>query len=148
MRPNRTIPDHLKPKCFIAAKRGNQIINTGRSKWEDDQLISSYRQLTYFSIMVDTIPPSIIPITFRTDMTNKRSMSFKLSDNLTTPAKVENLKYNAYVDGQWVLMEYDKKSQSIRHEFESWLGKGKHELLISAVDERGNSRNYHASFIR
>ena len=98
--------------------------------------------------MVDIIFSSIIPITFRTDMTNKRSMSFKLYDNLTTPAKVENLKYNAYVDGQWVLMEYDKKSQSIRHEFESWLGKGKHELLISAVDERGNSRNYHASFIR
>ena len=146
--PTRTIPDHLKSKCYIAAKRGNQIINTGKSKWEGDQMVSSYRQLTFFSIMVDTVPPTITPLSFRNDMTKSRSMSFKLYDNLSTPAKVDNLKYNAYIDGQWVLMEYDKKSHSIRHEFESWLGKGKHELLISASDERGNSKNYHASFIR
>lgn len=65
--------------------------------------------INFFSIMVDTVPPTITPLSFRNDMTKSRSMSFKLYDNLSTPAKVDNLKYNAYIDGQWVLMEYDKK---------------------------------------
>jgi hypothetical protein len=62
--------------------------------------------------------------------------------------KAKELQYNAYIDGQWILMEHDEKTHCIRHDFEDWLSEGKHELLIQVTDDRGNTREYKNNFLK
>ena len=69
-------------------------------------------------------------------------------DNIPTSREVPAIRYDLKIDGQWVLMEYDKKSNSIRHNFENWLGKGKHAYEISVSDYLGNAKTYTGTFVR
>ncbi len=147
IKPGKNIPKHLLDKCFIAFKRGNGYASIG-GIWEAGELKSNANQLGYFSIMVDTVPPQITPIVFKQMMPNAAKMVFRVQDNLAAAGKVKALTYDAYIDGQWILMEHDAKTKTITHYFEDWLGKGTHELLIVARDDRGNVARYSNKFIR
>ena len=67
---------------------------------------------------------------------------------MSTVKELPDIYYEASIDGQWVLMEYDKKSGIIRHRFEDWLSKGAHNYEILVKDQLGNQRTYKGSFIR
>ena len=75
-------------------------------------------------------------------------MSFGLYDNIISLGTAKEIQYNAYIDGQWILMEHDAKTRSIKHYFEDELSPGKHELLITAIDDRGNKREFNSTFYR
>ena len=147
LKPNREIPSESKEKCFIAFRRGNSYISTG-GRWEGDFLVSEYKQLGSFSIIVDDIAPLITPINFNANRLNKKFIKFKIQDNVPALGKAKELQYNAYIDGQWILMEHDEKTHCIRHDFEDWLSEGKHELLIQVTDDRGNTREYKNNFLK
>jgi hypothetical protein len=75
-------------------------------------------------------------------------MSFRIQDNIPALGSAEHPRCDAYLDGQWILMEYDAKNHLIKHQFEDWLSPGKHELILVATDDRQNSRSYTYNFIR
>lgn len=98
--------------------------------------------------MVDTLAPSIKPLLNKKKRFANEQISFRLSDNVGTAKELSDIYYEASIDGQWVLMEYDKKSGIIRHRFEDWLCKGPHNYEILVKDQLGNQRTYKGSFIR
>lgn len=142
------VKENLREKYFVAFKSGNVSMSTLDSKWQGDTLISSHNQLGYFSMQLDTLAPSISAVNFRYDMSKQRYMKFRISDNIPCVKVSKELKYHAYIDGNWVLMEHDAKSRTIRHEFSPELEKGKHELRIILTDGRNNQKEYNASFVR
>jgi len=146
--PEMPIQEHLREKYFIAVKSGNISLSTLDSQWQGDTLWSTHNQLGYFSIQLDTIPPAISSVNFRYDMSKQKYMKFRISDNVPSVRVSKELKYHAYIDGKWVLMEHDAKSRTIRHEFTPELEKGKHELRILLTDGRNNQKEYHAVFVR
>lgn len=147
IKPSKSIPERLMSKCYIACKQGSRYISTG-GNWEGEYLVSEFKKLGTFSIQVDTIPPTIIPYTFRSNMPKNKFMSFGLYDNIISLGTAREIQYNAYIDGQWILMEHDAKTRSIKHYFEDDLSSGKHELLITAIDDRGNKREFNSTFYR
>ncbi|MBK7466750.1 MAG: M23 family metallopeptidase [Saprospiraceae bacterium] len=147
LKPKREIPAHLIEKCFVAFKRGNSYISTG-GRFNGIYLESEYKQLGSFSIMLDDTPPSIIPIVYKPNMSKSKFIKFKIQDNVPALGKAKELKYNAYIDGQWILMEHDEKTHTIQHDFEDWLSSGKHDLLIQVTDDRNNMKEYKSSFTR
>ena len=147
IKPTKSIPERLMSKCYIACKQGSKYISTG-GNWEGEYLVSEFKKLGTFSIQVDTIPPTIIPYTFRSNMPKNKFMSFGLYDNIISLGTAKEIQYNAYIDGQWILMEHDAKTRSIKHYFEDELSPGKHELLITAIDDRGNKREFNSTFYR
>jgi hypothetical protein len=58
------------------------------------------------------------------------------------------LKYNAWVDGKWILMELDSKSNQISHSFDDRITPGKHALRLVVTDDKNNSRTFQQSFSR
>jgi len=141
------IPSHLKKKSIIGMINGNSITNCG-GVWNGDWLETKVNSFSQFGVVMDTIPPVIIPIVFRTDMKTSPVMKFKIEDNFDVTGPADEMVYNAYIDGQWILMELDSKSNVISHQFDERTSKGKHSLRIQLKDDRGNERNFVQSFIR
>jgi hypothetical protein len=54
-------------------------------------------------------------------MASLSKMSFRISDNLSGIKS-----FNGYIDGKWILMEFDTKTASLWHTFDERTGTGKH----------------------
>ncbi|MCU0346343.1 MAG: hypothetical protein MUC59_05350, partial [Saprospiraceae bacterium] len=147
LRPTKSIPAELKPKVFVAYCEGSKILNCG-GRWEDGLLRAKVRGLGNYAIMVDETPPVIRQVVFGQNMKNYKQFSFKISDNVAPAPNVEPLTYEARVDGQWVLMEYDKKNGTISHKFDGVIAPGEHEFRLVVRDAVGNEAVFERKFFR
>ena len=132
------LPDSLASKAFIAyCGKGDEIVNCGGS-WEGAFLKTRVRHLGDYSVMVDQIPPTITPISFRYDMRWRNQMSFTIMDNFPSSGQARDLDYYATIDGEWILMEFDAKTNILTHHFEDSLARGEHRLILVVEDSLGN----------
>ena len=56
--------------------------------------------------------------------------------------------YNAYVDGEWILLEYDAKNKKLTHYFDGKINSGQHELEIVVKDMVDNEKRLKLEFVR
>ncbi|NNE56305.1 MAG: M23 family metallopeptidase, partial [Flavobacteriales bacterium] len=95
-----------------------------------------------FTVLLDTIPPTIRSVDFRKNMTSYRNFSFKISDDLSG---IEH--YRATIDGKWVLMTFDPKRTGLRYTFDpDRLKRGAHTFKLEVIDERGNAAYFESDF--
>ncbi len=148
LKPTKAIPDKLIEKCFVGMRRGKSYVSLN-GVWNDGILTAKSKQLGYFSIFSDTIPPKLYSRNFKFNMSGKSNMSFTMRDNVVDITESRSgIKYNAYIDGQWVILHHDLKSHSITHTFEPWLSNGAHELLVVLEDSRKNTKEYRFNFYK
>lgn len=97
---------------------------------------------TYF-IDIDTIPPKIsaLNISEGKNMSAQKVIQFKASDNLSGIQE-----YNAFVNGCWVVLEYDAKRNLFTYHIDEWTLKGENELTLVIADERGNAQREQYKF--
>ena len=132
------VPPSLREKVFIArCEADGSIVNCGGT-WVGNNLTTGVRQMSTYTILVDTIPPKISVLHFGPRMTGWSRMAFKISDNVRIKDKGRDLLYDAWVDGQWILMSLDGKSGILTHEFDGRILSGEHQLKIKVIDDRGN----------
>lgn len=125
--------DYWKPYYVSTTRKGN--ILTARTK-----------SLGKYALAVDTVPPTIEPINFHDKkwISNYRYLKVKIDDELTGISK-----YRATVNGQWILMEYEYKNNTLIHDFNDNIVKDtKNELKIIVTDNAGNSSTFEATFFR
>ena len=97
----------------------------------------------HFTVMVDTVRPSLQSITFKSNMAGQNSFSFRISDALSGIDQII-----PEIDGQWALMEYDAKSNKITYYFDKrYIQKGKHSFQLRVIDARGNETSYKSDFV-
>ncbi|HHH54816.1 MAG TPA: M23 family metallopeptidase [Bacteroidetes bacterium] len=136
----------LEKMCIVKTEK-NKIINYG-GKFEDGQLHTLIDSWGTYFITLDTIKPVIKPLKFFTKKRNTKSISFKIWDNFETAGLAKEMVYKGYIDGKWVLFEYDKKKKKITHKFEKTLNQGKHRLKLIVEDDRGNKNIFESNFIK
>ena len=141
IKPTRIIPDSLKDKVYVAQCAGRYTSSYGGA-WEGDYLKAKSANFGHYTIMMDTIPPTIKPSLFKENMTTDR-ISFIIKDKATGIQA-----FNAWVDEEWILMNYDGKRRHLYHDFDGRIGRGKHQLRLIVVDGRGNEAVFEREFIR
>ena len=125
------------------------IVNTGRGSqggyFEDGFVKAKPRYFGSYFISVDTIAPTIVPLNISDGkrISGLSKASFKIRDNLSG---IKN--FNGYIDGKWVLMEFDAKTASLWHSFESTLAPGKHTFELIVSDMKDNKKNYTITFYK
>lgn len=125
------------------------IVSTARSSqggyFENGYVKAKPRAFGSYFISVDTIPPTITPVNIANgkSMSGISKMSFKIRDNLSGIKT-----FNGYIDGRWILMEFDAKSASLWHTFDERTGPGKHTLEISVSDMKDNHQKYSITFYK
>ena len=140
------LPETLREKAFVAYCQPNHKMITCGGKWENNRLTTKVRDLGDFSIMVDTEAPKVKPEKFSGNMVGYNRMTFKVTDNFATAPNVKQIEYNAYIDGNWILMEYDAKNDLLTHRFSEDLTKGMHQLRLVVSDDRKNKTVFEKSF--
>lgn len=140
------LPAELRNKAFIAYCDEKQKISNCGGKWENGKLTTRVRNLGDYYIMVDQIPPTIVPVSFNANMKGKTKMAFKITDNFNSAGTASGLLYNATVDGHWVLMEYDGKKDLIEHVFDGTIDPGEHQLQLKVTDSAGNEKIFEQKF--
>ena len=132
------IPKHLEQKAVLIECGKIELLASWGGQWESEQFKAKVDKLGTFYIGLDTIPPEIEHISFNSNMVGKKRMVFKVTDNLEVKGDADDVKLDAYIDGNWVLLTYDAKTKKYVHDFESDLTAGSHELKLVVVDDRGN----------
>jgi hypothetical protein len=140
------VPVGLRDKAFIArCEPDGSIVNCGAT-WIGNNLSTGVRQLSTYTIMADTIPPSISTLHFGPKMTGWSRMAFKISDNFRIRERGRDLLYDAWIDGQWILMSLDGKNAILTHQFDGRIPPGDHQLILKVTDDRGNEAVLEKSF--
>ena len=143
------LPDTLRDKAIIAhCEDGRDPLSFGGEWTEEGRLRAPVRALGNFTIMADTIPPTIDINRFSSNMRGWESFSFVLDDDFPTAGKARGLRFRAEVDGQWILMEYDGRKRRLYHTFDGRIPPGQHELVLRVMDDRANETVLRRTFTR
>lgn len=118
--------------------------NAAGGEYKNGWVETSTYNLGVYAVVVDTIPPEIIPLSIKENtLTEASRIRFKISDDLAGIKTIEGL-----LDGKWALFEYDAKTEKITHYFdkERFEFNKQHTIELTITDYRENSSVYEGSF--
>ena len=136
IKADTSLNDNLKSKACIVSlgKKGSFYYEGGQYK--DGFVSTKTRSFGTYLISVDTIAPKIknYNVYPNKDITHQATIAFTVTDNLS------GLKsYNAFIDGKWVLLEYDPKRKRMYYRIDQRFPQGKHHWKIVIRDGKGNT---------
>lgn len=122
-----------KPSHVSTFKRGNTFTTRTRS-------------LGTYTLLKDTIAPKIKPKNFKEKewLNNYSYLRIQISDDLSG---IDT--YNATLNGEWILMEYEPKRKTLTYNFDDKiLNKKECVLEIIVTDNVGNQNTFKSTFFR
>lgn len=136
-----------KDKLFIGSvsRYGNKLYYTPTKK-RGNTLTARTKYLGHYTLGIDDENPKIKTINFKNGswISNYRYLKIKISDQISG---IKN--YRATINGQWILMEYDTKTQTLTHDFnDKIITDTKNNLKIIVNDNVGNSTTFETTFYR
>ena len=139
--------DTDKDKLFIARLVGYKKHPVySFTKREGNILTTSTKTLGTYSLATDTVKPTITPINFKDGqwLSNYRFLKVKINDALSG---ISN--YRGTLNGKWILMEYDYKTDTLTYDFNDGIATDtKNDFKLIVTDNVGNSATFEASFFR
>lgn len=142
---NDLIPVSERNKYFIATVKGSKITYNA-TKVKDDVFSTWTRNLGQFRLIKDSIAPQIRPLNFQEGkwLSKQNDLQLTISDDLSGIKS-----YNGYLNGKWILFDYDYKSNKLVHDFsDNIVIEGRNELKIVITDNVGNSTIFESHFFR
>lgn len=143
LKPNSGLSDSLLKKAVVVRLEGNDKSSIG-GKWDNGYMTIHPKSFGRYVIMLDLERPVIKPVNILKgkDMSHDKEIIFKVTDNLDMSL------YRCTVDGKWILMEFNPKSNEIYYTFDEHVRKGHHHLRLVVGDEVGNTSVYETDFVR
>lgn len=132
------LPERLRSKALIVSldKAGKPSAVGG--KWSDGKVSAQVRAFGTYAVMADSTKPSITNVDLRSDMRGRSSFSIRISDDLSGIGS-----YNGFLNGQWILLEYEPKTNTISHTFDKHSNTpGAKQFKLEVKDERGNMNEW------
>lgn len=138
-----SLTDQLKEKTLVCRVDEKGKVSCLPSSWSGDTIIAKSKSFGNYSAIVDTIAPSIKKKHFSSDLSQAAYMSFIVNDSISGVAS-----YKAYVNGEWVLLEYDPKNKLLIHYFDGRIPRGQHKLELIVEDSVKNEKRLNLEFVR
>ena len=137
--------DALKDKVFIGRMSGNSASYNGTIR-KGDVYTAKSKILGQFGLVLDTIAPTIKIVKPIQDkwITGVKKIDFIINDSSSGIKS-----YNGYLNGKWVLFEYENKTKKITYTFDdAMVAEGANDLKIEVIDNVGNSAIFETHFFR
>lgn len=139
------IPENEKEKTFIASVKGSSL-SYNATKNKGATFTAYTRNMGQFKLAKDTSAP-IVSISKSIEgkwISDQKTLVFHISDSLSGIKD-----YNGYLNGKWILFEYDYKTKRITHNFQDGIAAdGRNDLKIVVSDNVGNSTIFETHFFR
>ena len=132
-------------KTFIASLKENKL-SYNSTKRKENTFTTYTKKLGKFILAKDTIAPKISiakPIDGKW-LSNQKTVQLTISDALSGIKS-----YNGFLNGKWILFEYENKTNTITHYFDDGIvAEGKNDLKVVVTDNVGNSTIFETQFFR
>ena len=141
---NSKLSNEKIDKTYIARIDGEKLIYN--STYRKDSIFSSrVKTLGKYKLVTDTLAPKIsILKPIEGKWVSQNVIQLQISDS---GSGIKT--YNGYLNGKWVLFEYDNKTNTISHYFnDEFLLNGTNELKVIVTDAMGNSATFETQFSR
>ncbi|OXA84471.1 peptidase M23 [Flavobacterium hibernum] len=138
-------PEALRDKLFVGRFSGNSVSYNGTMR-KSDSFAAKSKILGQFGLVLDTIAPTIKIVKPIQDkwITGVKKIDFIINDSSSGIKS-----YNGYLNGKWVLFEYENKSKKITYTFDDeMVAEGANDLKIEVIDNVGNSAIFETHFFR
>ncbi|MCO5723968.1 M23 family metallopeptidase [Robiginitalea marina] len=135
-----------RKQSFIALLDEKGSPQFQRTYRRGDTFTARSRSLGRYTLARDTVAPKITPRNFkeRQWLTNYRYLSLQITDDLSGIAT-----YSARLNGQWILMEYEPKNNTLTYTFDDRIENQQQcELEVEVTDNVGNTRREVLTFFR
>lgn len=142
---NNSIPAADREKTFVALFNGKRP-TYNETSYKGDAFVAKVKALGQYGLAKDTIAPTI---TMAKSIEGKwlskdKSLVVYIRDDLSGIKK-----YDGYLNGKWILLEYDYKSRKLTHNFDDNIAvDGRNELKVVVSDNVGNSAIFETYFFR
>ena len=141
---NSKLSNEKIDKTYIARIDGEKLIYN--STYRKDSIFSSrVKTLGKYKLVTDTLAPKISMLKpIEGKWVSQNVIQLQISDS---GSGIKT--YNGYLNGKWVLFEYDNKNNTISHYFnDEFLLNGTNELKVIVTDAMGNSATFETQFSR
>lgn len=111
-----------------------------------EKLTASTRDFGDYTIAYDTIAPVIQPINFSDGkwINDQKTLRIKITDDRSGISS-----YRATINGKFILMEYEYKTNTLTYDFEDNINDStENNLKLIVLDNVGNSATFEAKFFR
>lgn len=139
--------DADKNKLYIAELIGYRNYPSYlRTTRQNDVLTAYSNALGTYTLVMDTQGPKISVLNFQDGkwLSKYRYLKFKITDDLSG---ISN--YRATINGKWILMEYEYKTNTLTFDFnDNVITDTKNDLKLIVTDNVGNSTTFEATFFR
>jgi hypothetical protein len=144
LKPQR-LPSGSESKALVVQvpPKGDLIPVGG--KWEEDWLVASIRSFGSYSVVIDSVAPTIAAINIANgkNVSDQKNITFRIDDALSGIAG-----YRGTINDKWILMDYDAKNKLLVYTIDERMPKGSSLLKLEVTDERGNKKTYQAKLVR
>jgi len=139
------VPKPLISKALIVKVSENGHFSGKSSKLENNFIRTQIREFGNYAVAVDTTPPVIRPVNIgqNKNVSKQQNLSLKISDNLSGISS-----YRGTINGKWILMDFDAKSDLLVYTFDDRIKPGKNNFRLVVRDAVGNERVYQATLTR
>ncbi|HLP65370.1 M23 family metallopeptidase [Flavobacterium sp.] len=141
----KDVPENQREKSFIASTNGTKwsYITTKRN---GTTFTASTKTLGQFKLLKDFVAPKISSAKSIEGkwISAQKLLVFTISDDLSGIKS-----YNGYLNGKWMLFEYESKLNRLTHQFEDGIvAEGENKLKLIVTDNVGNSTTFETTFFR
>lgn len=139
------LDENLKNKSFIAYVDGNDV-SYNKSYLKGDKINARVKKLGNYKVIQDTVAPKIYAVNFSEgkNIDSYKTLSIKIVDDLSG---IDS--YKAYLNGNWILMDYDYKTNKLVHNLSDAIYvKGKNDFKLVVSDEMNNSTTFESVFYK
>ena len=132
--PKGKDPQHLAV-AYKDRKKG--WVFSGNRRGEGGLIFSNTRDFGQYCLMEDTQGPEVRPLNFNVNRNLRKlyRLTLRAKDHFSG---IDHRKLYGTLDGEWILFEYDAKSDRIIHTFQERPNPGVHELNLKVYDQVGN----------
>jgi hypothetical protein len=139
------VPKALIAKALIVKVEPNGHFAGRSSKQENGFITTQVREFGNYTIAIDTVPPLIRPVNVmqNKNVSKQQTLCFKISDNLSGIKS-----YRGTLNGKWILMDFDAKSNLLVYSFDDRIRPGKNTFRLAVRDAVGNETVYQTILTR
>jgi len=133
-------------KIYIANINNKKFANYQNTIKKEDKIYTTTKTLGKYTLLIDNQKPKIYNPNFNSGswVSKLKYLTIKISDS---ESGIKS--YDAYIDGEWILMEYDLKKRKLSYDFrDKKLVGSKHIFKLVVSDNVGNTNTYTATFYR
>ena len=135
--------EEQRQKMFIGRIEGKKI-NYNPTYRKDNVFNTKVKILGKYALVSDIVAPKIsiaIPVE-RKWISEQKTIQLSIYDELSGIKS-----YNGYLNGKWVLFEYDNKTRKLTHYFSDGIvADGANDLKVVVMDNVGNSTTFETRF--